>query len=410
MIVVGVDGANRQTLVEPARRGALPNFGELLDDGVGGDLWSVTTSSAAAWTAHITGVPPEDGGITSFVTDDRFVETTDIAVRTYPELLDEAGYRVGLVNVPLTYPPLSLENGFCVPGQLTPLDAEEYAEPPVLHDVLDDVDYEVDVQYGDRQYSFVDPDLEVDRQTLLEDVHRVETKRLAAARRLVAEYEWDLFFVLVNGTDPMQHFFWDQITDAPLEETDMYRVYQLIDDFVGDVRADYPEENVLLFSDHGFREDVWGTDDATRARWSAIRSVGSRLMPDRLKQTRVRQLAVDLLARGAAATAETGGDRPPGSHDPAATWLLGGPDVVATEGDRERQYLDLPATILHVLGASVPEAYPGSVPEDLLAFDRPVERSARDISVDRERRHADEPPTEQLSHLGYVEMVESDGE
>jgi len=405
MIVVGVDGANRETLLEPARRGALPNVSVLRDEGIGGSLWSVTTSSAAAWTAHLTGVSPDAGGITGFTTGGRFVETGDIAVRTYPELLDEAGLRVGLVNIPLTYPPLELENGFCVPGQLTPLDAETYTDPPEVQAVLDECDYEIDVQYGDRQYSFVDKNVQVSRETLLEDVCRVERKRLRATRRLMIEYEWDLLFVLVNGTDPMQHFFWDQIVGAKLENTDMFRLYELVDEFLGDVRSDYPDENVLMFSDHGFRLDTWGRDEQTRARWSKIRGIGSRVLPDRLRQTRVRKWALEALATGAAATSGTDAERPPGSHDPEAVWLLSGPDIVPTDESVETQFLDLPATITHLMDRPVPEAYEGRVRADLLWGERSVDRTDRSISVDR--RH--EPVTsrqEQLAHLGYVEMVE----
>jgi hypothetical protein len=119
---------------------------------------------------------------------------------------------------------------------------------------------------------------------------------------------------------------------------------------------------------------------------------------------------VDALAKGAAATSETGEERPPGSHDPAATWLLGGPDVKPADGERETQYLDLPATILHLVGTAVPDAYPGTVRDDLLNLDRPVEYAGTDISVDRSRADESEVPTEQLAHLGYVEMVENDEE
>jgi len=408
MIVVGVDGASPETLVAPARRGSLEHIGSLLDEGVGGSLWSVTTSSAAAWTAHLTGLEPEDGGITGFTTNDRFVETTDIRVRTYPELLDEAGIRVGLVNIPITYPPLDLEHGFNVPGQLTPLDAEEYANPPELHAILDEVEYEVDVQYGDRQYSFVDADVEASGGDVLEDVLRVERKRTEACRRLMEAYDWDLFVVQINGTDPVQHFLWDEVAEARLEESRVFQVYEVIDEFVGDVRDSHPDEDILMFSDHGFRRDVWGKDEATRRRWGKIRGLGSRLMPDRLKQTRVRGWALDVLAAGASATNSGTDDRHPGAHDPEGAWVLSGPSVEASPEDREAQFLDLPPTILHLLGQPIPARYPGSVLTDSLVDDRTPEMTDRDIGIDRRGQREAIDREEQLAHLGYVEMVEGD--
>lgn len=410
MLVIGVDGANVDTLIAPARRGSLPNLQDLLDDGVGGTLRSRTTSSAAAWTAHLTGVSPEESGITGFTKDGRFVETGDIRVLTYPELLDRSGVRVGLLNIPLTYPPLELDHGFCVPGQLTPLSRDVFAHPPELHEILDSLQYEVDIQYGDRQYAFVDDELDVDREQILADVKQVEGKRLQAARRLIAEEEWDLFFVLVNGTDPLQHYFWHEIVGSSLEKTSMFPVYRLIDGFVGDVRTEYPDENVLLFSDHGFREDVWGTDEATRARWGKIRRLGSRLMPTALKQTRVRQWAMDGLAAGAKATTtmDPAENMHTGSHDPAGVWLLGGPDVDTPAGLVETEFLDIPATLLHLMGQPVPTRYEGRVRTDFLVDE--CQPKSTDIDINCARTHSDteRKMKEQLAHLGYVEMVEED--
>jgi len=408
MIVVGIDGANPATLVEPARRGALPNVGNLLSDGVGGTLWSRTTSSAGAWTCHLTGIGPEKSGITGFTKGDRFVRTSDIEVITYPELLDDAGYSVGLVNIPLTYPPFDFEDGLCVTGQITPLDADDYGRPEEIQSTLDEHNYEIDIQYGERQYAFVDDDLDIDRETIRKDVLRVENKRIAVTKRLMADFEWDLFFVLINGTDPLQHYYWHEMTDAQMEETSLFDLYEHIDDFVGHLRAEYPDEDVLMFSDHGFRRDVWGSEETTRDRWSRIRGLGSRLFPERLKETPARGMALDALAKAASLTTATADEEEwqhTGGHDPAGVWVFGGPSVNSTGVDEEAQFLDLPATILHVLSQPIPEAYEGTARADVLKGEDEPERRDIDITAHR-REDTGADMEEQLAHLGYVEMVE----
>jgi len=408
MIVLGIDGANPDTLVMPAQRGALPNIGDLLNDGAGGTLWSRTTSSAGAWTCHLTGISPEESGITGFTKDDRFVRTSDIEVKTYPELLDEAGLSVGLINIPLTYPPLELDNGLCVTGQVTPLDTNDYGRPPDVQATLDEMDYEVDIQYGDHQYAFIDDDLGIDREQIRADVLRVEDTRIETAKRLMREHEWDVFFVLINGTDPLQHYFWHEMDSAVMEETTLFDLYERIDKFVGDLRAEYPKKDVLMFSDHGFRRDVWGSEEATRNRWGRIRGLGSRLFPDRLKETRARGWALNALAGVASATTEMAdkeGWQHTGGHDPAGVWVLGGPGIADTDESPEVQFLDLPATILHSLGQSVPERYEGSVRLDLLREGSEPDRRDIDLSV-RRRESLGADMEEQLAHLGYVEMVE----
>lgn len=408
MIIVGIDGANPATLVEPGRRGALPHVSSLLDDGVGGTLWSRTTSSAGAWTCHLTGIGPEASGITGFTKDGRFVRTSDIEVMTYPELLDEAGLSVGLVNIPLTYPPFDLEHGFCVTGQITPLDANDYGRPAEVQELLDELDYEVDIQYGDRQYAFVDDDLGIEREQIKEDITRVEEKRIKVAKRLMTEFEWDVFFVLINGTDPLQHYYWHEMADARMEETTLFELYRRINDFVGHIQKEYPAENVLLFSDHGFRRDVWGSNESTRDWWGRVRRLGSRLFPNRLKETWIRGVALDALATTASLTTETADEsewQHTGGHDPAGAWVVGGPDIESSRDDEEAQYLDLPATILHMLDQPVPGKYEGTVRTDVLNGSTEPERRDVDLGVRRPHR-VEAGMEEQLAHLGYVEMVE----
>jgi predicted AlkP superfamily phosphohydrolase/phosphomutase len=196
--------------------------------------------------------------------------------------------------------------------------------------------------------------------------------------------------------------------DARMEDTTLFDLYERIDAFVGDLREEYPEEDMLLFSDHGFRRDVWGSDESTRDRWGAVRGLGSRLFPDRLKETRARGWALDALAGVASVTTETADEEEwqhTGGHDPAGAWVFGGPSVEETDGDVETQYLDLPATILHALGQPVPERYEGSVRSDVLCDgDEP---DVQDVDLDVRRRESiGEEMQDQLAHLGYVEMVE----
>jgi len=367
-------------------------------------------SSAAAWTSHLTGVRPEEGGITGFTDEGEFVTTSDIAVRTYPELLDSAGYTVGLVNIPLTYPPLELENGFCVPGQLTPLDEERYGYPDEINDVLETHNYEVDIQYGDRQYAFVDESLDVKPETILDDVARVERKRLDTARHLLKHRDIDLFFVLVNGTDPMQHYFWHELDDQPLENTAMMRVYSLIDEFIGDVRSMCPDENLLLFSDHGFRRDVWGADEATRERWRKVRQLATKFLPRSLTQTQIAKLGLDTLATIAEYTtaADPSEYAHTGSHDPEGVWMLSGPDIESRNDDMQLEFLDLPATVLALMGSSVPTEHSGNVPTGLLSNLDNIDRENVDIQCERRENEVSEEMREQLNNLGYVEMVEKD--
>ncbi|HMB71038.1 MAG TPA: alkaline phosphatase family protein, partial [bacterium] len=93
------------------------------------------------------------------------------------------------------------------------------------------------------------------------------------AVRLLREEDWDLFWVVLTGTDKVQHFFW-KFSDPQHPEYDPVMAEQfgsavrdfwvLADRAVGElIAAAGPETDVLVVSDHGFgpiyRElKMWG--------------------------------------------------------------------------------------------------------------------------------------------------------
>jgi len=114
-------------------RGELPNLAAVGEEGVHGTATCSSVSSAKQWTTHFTGVAAETHGVDGFLKSGEsrqagenapdareLINLTDIRVKTYPELLAEDGISVGLVNPLPLWPPLELEDGFCVSGMLTP--------------------------------------------------------------------------------------------------------------------------------------------------------------------------------------------------------------------------------------------------------------------------------------------------
>ena len=414
MIILGLDGASPKIVFDWAETGLLPEFHKLLRQSSFGTLWSISTSSAACWTSHLTGVRPSRSGIEGFLKGDRFARTEDILVKTYPEILSDQGYKVGLVNMPMTYPPLALENGFCVSGQLTPVGSEEYTYPRDLQQELED--YEIGIRYGNRRYGFVDDELEITLAQLREDVLRVESKRMGNALRLMHRMEWDLLFLLITGTDALQHYYWHELDMKEPKQTTIFELYRRIDEFVGKVRRDYPGEDILILSDHGFQRDYWETAPSRGTLIHKAQASLGKAVPELMKQSKLYSHAFDLFTRSIAVLA-----RPKrverrtetlihtGNHDRKGVWIMNGKSIKRNHR-LDIGFLDLNPIIMWLMGSPIPTWYDGQIVVDVFEHHIQAVYVETPLAVERAWQYDEDDRIvkERLEGLGYIEMVERD--
>lgn len=431
MIVVGLNGGCSSVIERGIQNGTLESFQRLSEEGTGGDVWSLTTSPPAQWSAHLTGVFPEEGGVNGYLSTRRIqwgiglARTEDLKVKTYPELLDEAGIPVGLVNLPPTYPPLELEHGFSVSGMLTPADAEDYMHPPSLSDRLED--YRIGVHYddltvtpfGDPVHSTPDPDLNLSLEDLREDVLEVENRRLEAVLELLDRENPEVMVVLVSDLDVLHFFTHHELTEGAGENTALFRLYRRIDRFLGQLMQRYPKRPLLVFSGHGYRpveqSSVLGRigkrlrnfygylhpEDFLGGRadlLADLRGTLGRWIPERVKQTAPYARLYETFRRlaGDAAPGDAGlPDRPrglaqTGVRDRRGFWRLRAEGVRPGES-RDLRFLDLTVLVMTLLDQPVPARYEGSLPGNAAGSSGVPRLENVELSVDR----GDVPPPNQ---------------
>jgi predicted AlkP superfamily phosphohydrolase/phosphomutase len=266
VLIIGLDGATLD-LVEPwVAEGKLPNFGRVLADGAVGRLQStIPPMTFPAWTSLMTGKNPGQHGVFDFTEREpdgygiRFVNSHWIKAPTMWRTLSEAGRRIGVVSVPVTYPPSPVNglmiSGFDAPG-LTRGKADARAMfPPELHQELTEKlgGYAVSASAG----ALVDrPD------KALRAILATVDQKIRCAKYLYAKEPWDVFMVVLGETDMTGHLFWKYHDPrSPLSvagATDAWRdailtVYQRADAFIGDMlKSAWPSTTTILVSDHGF--------------------------------------------------------------------------------------------------------------------------------------------------------------
>lgn len=264
VLVIGLDGATFDLLDPLIASGRLPHIAALKERGAWGRLASTLPPfTAAAWSSLITGQNPGQHGIITFSARDRYnydLNGTGFvnAMRfdhTLWELLSEGGKRVGVVNVPLTYPARPV-NGYMVSGMLTPPSASEYTYPPELKSRLGE-EYVIDVDFirdGEQfRLQGLPPKAE-----MLTQIQRMTRIRARTCLRLLQEEPWDFFMVVFTGTDRISHFFWDDLINLTAEtltpiQRHLVDYFSELDEAVGQLIAEGGSETmVFIVSDHGF--------------------------------------------------------------------------------------------------------------------------------------------------------------
>jgi hypothetical protein len=324
------------------------------------------------------------------------INLSDIEIKTYPELLDEAGQSVGLVNPLPLWPPIEFSDGYCISGMLTPPSTDDWVKPESLESELCDFNYQIDVHYNDRPYGFVDDALfnEVSLSTLYNDMFAVLDSRIDSVKHLVENHETDYLYTLFKSIDIIQHCFWLHMDVGDQEYGKaILKSYKRVDEFLAWLDTQM-EANILVFSDHGFRRR---TTSAPGPIDRLARGVDERFDVPGFVQSFYDTLFKSEVAPGIDNPGQT-----TGIHDNPAAWFGIGPDFVP--GTEEIRFEDLSATILALCDHPIPEDYVGK-PIDSLDTAWSVENI--DLSI--QRRHSftnDDVVSERLHNLGYADMVD----
>ncbi len=261
VLVIGLDSATFDIIDPLIKKNKLPNISQLINKGIRSKLRStIPPLSPNAWTSFATGKNAGKHGIFSFSEQKResyeiqFVNSRTRGANPIWSILSDEGRRVAVINMPITYPPDAV-NGFMISGMDTPGIDCPFTYPADLKNVLiDKFDYEID-------YSFLGS---LDKRTgkkILENLFRVEKKRIDTAKYLMSKTEWDFFFIVLVALDRVQHFFWHCMEPfhpryhqegAEQFRSAIFDIYEKIDGLVGTLIEDLDEQvSIIIMSDHG---------------------------------------------------------------------------------------------------------------------------------------------------------------
>lgn len=259
--VFGLDGITFDLLQPWLEEGRLPNLARLIAGGTSARLRStIPPVSASAWGSFSTGTNPGQHGLIDFTypaADGYELKVSNSHTRTIPALwniVSQAGGRVGVVSMPMTYPPEPV-NGFTLCSFLTPSAESQYTYP-------DSLKREITAAVGQFPLHMSEKGRGTDPRRFVKAVKEMETARAGAVCYLLQNKPWDLFLYVIETTDNLQHEVWHLLDEthprhdpemAAAVMPDILDYYETVDRLLGEMVALLPEDTlIVILSDHGF--------------------------------------------------------------------------------------------------------------------------------------------------------------
>ena len=256
-VVIGLDGVPYGLLTDLIKKGYLKNMASLFKQGYFGPMEvCVPEISSVSWSSFMTGTQSGEHGIFGF-TDLLpatykmiFPNFLELKTKTLFDELGERGKRSIVINMPATYPARQIP-GVLISGFVA-IDINKAVFPHALIPKLQEMGYAIDININKARE---------DHEFLLSDLDRTLRSRDRVAAHLWENENWDLFMVVITGTDRIHHILWDAYAnpDHPHHQ-EFINYYQEVDKFVGRFYQKYMElpgskddrNHFLMLSDHGF--------------------------------------------------------------------------------------------------------------------------------------------------------------
>ena len=254
MLVIGLDGATWNLLKPLIDAGELPTIKQLIKNGLCDKLESsIPPVTVPAWKCYSTGTNPAKLGVYTWVGLDIKNKKSNVynsKLFKGDDLWDYLGrkeYKVGVINMPGTYPPKPV-NGFMISG-LPANEPDEYTYPQSLKkELVKNYDYKL------HPSTMLKIDVTNEKITL-DEIKELIKLRFKIAKKYINTV--DFFHLTIFYIDIVQHFMWKYMENGGEHKNAIRDAWKIIDQEMGDLISCIDKDcNIFLMSDHGFTKQV----------------------------------------------------------------------------------------------------------------------------------------------------------
>lgn len=266
VLILGVDGASFDLIELGIKKGLLPAFKKIMENGAACRLKStIPPLTPCAWSSLITGKNPGKHGIYDFYyLDSNYnMKLNSSKTRKCLDLWDylgQNGEKSFVFYVPFTYPPKKI-NGIMVTDFTTPSLELDFTYPPDLKDVIIKK-YPNFKLWEETKYSKRKEDIRKYAKELF-DIADIQFK---VSVDLLKKESFDFKMIVFMLVDHAQHYYWKymdkshpEYSNEPEFENIIMNAYEKIDGFLDYYIELFPDHNIIIVSDHGsgpFYKDV----------------------------------------------------------------------------------------------------------------------------------------------------------
>ncbi len=265
VVLIGLDGLTFKVIRPLVEAGVMPTVARFMKEGASGTLWSTRPPvTCPAWPSMFTGVNPGRHGVFSFTCRDaktgkaRSVGSTDIRARKIWDLMGDAGRRVAVLNVPITFP-ASRVNGVMLTGYVSPENSPHVTFPATTAQELRDEFGDLALNWDVLGYRPSDP---AEREAHVRRINELMVLRCRQFQFLIEKNQPDFCFFVHEYPDRVQHLFY-HLLDA---DFDAYHApenrkardlliegHRELDASLAKLVETFGEDaNYMIVSDHGF--------------------------------------------------------------------------------------------------------------------------------------------------------------
>ena len=230
LTVIGLDAATFDVIDPLVEAGELPHIARILREGTGGVMRSTTHPlTPHAWTTMVTGVNAARHGVWDFIEraesgyDLRMINGSYRRAPAIWDHLQRSGRRVGIVNIPFTWPAPSVD-GFVLAGMDAAGREKGMTFPAGLVDELHERFGQLELDHRFPVTKEGDADLDF--------VRRAAEQKVKVSLWLAERFEPELLWVVFMAPDHIHHVAWpdwdERRGDSVVAET-----YRIMDESVG---------------------------------------------------------------------------------------------------------------------------------------------------------------------------------
>ena len=293
LLILGLDGATWDILTPVVTKGWMPFLKKLKTRGSYGILKSTfPCMTAPAWVSFYTGTDPRthkvfDWGVKNQDYHFDLINSTYVKNTTVWDILNQNAKKVGVINLPTTYPPQQLD-GVMVTGMFTPGTYADYTYPPELKGQIRNElpHYRIDLKKGGYKNK----------------KHRIEKFvndliKMVRSRKLLTQWihrnnKLNTLILVFIEMDRLQHCLFKELNDCLEGRNQTYQTlfrnfFVELDLAIRELYCSFSPAYFFALSDHGFTKlvrkvylNAWLRDQgylAVRRRYKVLAGIKSLL-------------------------------------------------------------------------------------------------------------------------------------